>query len=251
MKVLIYLGFGLVIGAASCKAIKNTGSKPVGAKPHNTDLLHVREETAGGQTIPLTSDMKVVEPNSTLTVTIDIATLTDQLAGTTLSPEITNKLDMLLKMVQQQQVAMENVTQSLQIINKDPKSPAWRPYMQKLGPFVDLINQDPRAKAIFNASIAALPQPPTTIQKYQTLFTTAAKYIAQLQDEIQQEAKANGIYLQLGAFLNTKNGQTAIHIPNYDDYSSQPSSLVEQFQYTLTEAQQTDLAAISGFIHGC
>ena len=242
MKSPLYIGIGLLLSLASCKSIKNAGHDPIDNKPHNTDLLHVQEETTGGKSILLTSDMKVVEPNSTLTVTIDIAALSNQLAGTSLPPDITAKLNLLLAMVQQQQEAMQDVTEALLINAKDPKSPDWKPYMHKLGGFVRLIANDPQTHAIFNAS---LPANPTIPQQYQTLFTTATKYIAQLQDQIQQEAKANGVYLQLGAFLNTKSGQTPIHIPGYDDYTSQPSSVVEQFQYTLTAAQQKDLTAIS------
>jgi len=237
MKLLTYFGVGLMLGVASCSSIKNM---PV--KPHNTDLLQIQEKTIRGETIALTNDMKVVEPNSTLTVTVNKAALSNQLAGTELSSDVTDKLQKLLAMLQQQQAAMQDVTDALLINNKDPKSVEWRPYMQKLGSFVRLIRDDPQTKAIFNATV---PANSTISQSYQALFTTAATYVGQLEEKIQQEAKINGVYLQLGAWLDTKNGQMPIHIPGYDDYTSQPISVVQQFQYTLTAEQKQDLTAIS------
>lgn len=247
MKLLIYFGAGLLLGAASCSSMKNIPYKDVSStiisdKPHKKDLLEVQEKTTSGNSIELTSDMNVVEPNSTLTVTIDKAALSDQLAGSELSPDITAKLQKLLAMLQQQHAAMQDVMAALLINNKDPKSVAWQPYMQKLGGFVRLIRDDPKTKAIFNET---LPPNSTIAQRYQTLFTTASTYITQLEEQIQLEAKANGVYLQLGAWLDKKNGQTAIHIPGYDIYTSQPSFEVEQFQYTLTPAQKQELTAIS------
>jgi hypothetical protein len=242
MKLLIFVGAGLLLGVASCSSIKNMSTTSVSVMPHNKDLLQVQEKTISGKTIDLASNMKVVEPNSNLVVIVNKAALSDQLAGTELSPDVTAKLGSLLAMIQQQKAAMQDVTDALLINNKDPKSVEWQPYMKKLGSFVRLIRDNPQTKAIFNAT---LPANSTILQSYQTLFTTAALYIIQLEAQIQQEAKANGVYLQLGAWLDTKNGQTPIHIPGYDDYTSRPSSVVEQFQYTLTAEQKQELTAIS------
>lgn len=233
MRRIAYLSAGILLGAVSCKT--SFAQTPTG-------ILTVQEKTVAGKTITLTSDMKVVEPNSTLIVTINKSALLAQLPEAEFGNDITDKLKTVKQLLLQEKDLMNDVVQAVQSYAKDPHAKDWTSHLQPLHQYLVFINKNPDLKTLFNQNVASAT---TTIERYQAIFTTASKYVAQLQTQMEAEAKANGVYVALGAWLDAKNGQTSIHIPGYDDYASQSSSVVEQFQYTLSAAQQAELAQIA------
>ncbi|HET6252955.1 MAG TPA: hypothetical protein VFE32_02710 [Puia sp.] len=244
MRIIQIVALGTLLTVAfSCKTPKvATGRPPRPEVPHNGELLSIQEVDGSGDTIPLKPNYRVVDPNSTLLVTLDNSALAGKLAGSELSPEITARLSKLKEMLQAEQQAIQNVTEAIQSYNKDPKSLDWSALMQKQHDFVRLIILDKDALKIYKS---LLPANSSITVQYQTLFKTAAAIVDQIQAQVTQEAKTNGVYVQLGAWVGNGGSQTPVHIPGFDDYTPQPAYTVERFQYVLTDEQKNELNSIA------
>jgi hypothetical protein len=72
--------------------------------------------------------------------------------------------------------------------------------------------------------------------------------LTDLQTRLLQEAKKNGTVVQLGAWLETKQAATPIHIPGFDIYDPQAPTTVERFQINLTADQKKELQEISSLV---
>jgi hypothetical protein len=202
-------------------------------------LLRIVETDENGRNIILQPNYKVVEPNSTLTVTINKALLLAKLPQTQLSPEITGRLVFLRKMIAAEQDAIKEVQNAILAYNANASDSTALAELHSLRPLVILVGSDPEAKRIFAEELRRLS--PGIINSYRALFATAHRLVDRVQEQILKEAKEKGVYLQLGAWLDTKGTQTSIHIPRYDDYAYQPSYQVERFQYSLSPEQKKEL----------
>ena len=207
-----------------------------------TPLWNIREVDDGGDTIVLQSGYKVVDPNSTLLLQLNTEALSQTLAGSALSPDVTDRLKLLKDMLTHEQQAVQDVTEAIAIYNKDPKSPDWGALFRKQKEFVTIIREN--YLALYNS---LLPATRSHLDEYTTLFRTASAAIAQLEDQILQQAKSTGVAVQLGAWVGTtaNPAQTPVHIPDFDDFSPQTAYSVERWQVTLTDEQKQELNDIS------
>jgi hypothetical protein len=245
VKKLIWTVAGLAgLTLVSCKVSNGVKMTPtVKEIPHDGVLLHTQEIDDGNDTITLKSSYKVVDPNSTLVVTLDNSALKDKIAGSELSPAVTERLGKLKEMLAAEPQALQNIADALTAYNKDPNSNAWQDLLQQESDFTRLILRDKDSRKLFTTRF---PQDAGIQSQYENLFKTATLVVAEIEDKITQEAKTNGVYVQLGAWVGSGSSQTPIHIPGFDDYSSQPAYTVERFQYTLTQEQQNELTDIAG-----
>lgn len=206
------------------------------------NFLTLTETDESNKVIMLSSEYKIVDVNSTLNVKINTAQLAKKIPQTVLSSRITDQLKKLRQMVTSEQNAIINVQDAIILYTKDPNSPEWSKKLRENRDFVRLINSDPESLDIY---VSLIHSGDDVVAQYRALFKTATMMIGNIEDKIQAEAKKNGVYIQLGAWLENKTGSTPIHIPDFDDYTSQPAYTVERFQYSLTDEQKTELTGIS------
>jgi len=203
-------------------------------------LLKIIEIDEDGKRIELKPQYLIVDPNSKLELTIDSMEL-QKIAGATFSSDITAKLALLKKILLAEKESIQNVNKAISSYrNGDPPS-KYIPLLQSQSAITELILRDPEGLLIFKS----LNSPPDIITQYANLFKSAAIMLDRLEQRLKDEAKAKGVYVQLGAWITNKGESNPIHIPGFDSYSAQPASLVERYQMVLTPEQKEQLNEIS------
>ena len=195
--------FSLSIFLYSCSPLKSgqvNSKEPT--QPHNQELLTLIENDPDKNTIALNANHKVVDPNSTITININKDVLKEKLSSSFLSTDITNRLINLKAMISHEEQSMREISEAIRIYNTRSTNPDFREILRKQKEFVNLILLDKESLAIYKS---LLPSTSSTLDQYKCLFKTASQMIQVLQDKINEEAKKNGVYLQLGAWLENKN----------------------------------------------
>lgn len=234
--IIIMIMVGLKGMAQAQKTKKATDSVGMPGQGY----IHIIELDEDGSQVKVQPNFRVVDPNSVLNVTIDTAMIR-QTVGSTLSPDITVKLKKLTAMLAAEKQSIDNVQAAIISYQKGEPKEVWQGLLKKQGPFRQLITRDPDALAIYNS----IPKDTSFNSQYEALFKAAAIMISRLKDQIVWQAKTNGIYIQLGAWLETSATSTPIHIPGFDTYTPQPAYSVQRFQIVLTEAQKAQLQQIT------
>ncbi len=225
---------------------KNTPTQPVvdasstsviPVKP-NREIISVTEMDSNGKTIRLGPGYKVVDPNSSLKITIDQTTLYAVVATENNSnSDLIKKLGTLKKMLLADVKAINVLKIAISGYNKNAD---WKAALGSLREFAVIIFDDPIANEIY----ISLPPTNDIIQQYSDMFVTANIYAKQLEESLKVEAQKNGIYLQMGGWINSKGGSQPVHIPGFDDIATN-NFRVEQFQLVLTDEQKKELDAFS------
>jgi len=228
------------------KVATGKAAKKTKGTTSNTDdaqrFFSIKEVDENGSTVTFQPDYRVVDPNSVLNLTIDTAALISK-AGATLSPDITVKLKKLVNMLAAEKESIDNVKGAIIAYQQGRPKQIWQPLLKKQGDFARLILKDPDNLSIYNS----VPKDTSIVSQYEALFKAASIIIGRLKDQIVSQAKTNGVYVQLGAWLETSKASTPIHIPGFDSYTPQPASSVQRFQLVLTDDQKAQLQQISAF----
>lgn len=202
----------------------------------------IKEVDEDGSTVTFQPNYRVADPNSVLNLTIDTAALIKEI-GATLTPDVTVKLKKLVNMLAAEKESIDNVKNAIIAYQQGKPKEVWQLLLRKQGDFSRLILKDPDNLAVYNS----VPKDTSFVSQYEALFKAATIIIGRLKDQVVAQAKTNGVYVQLGAWLETSKSSTPIHIPGFDTYTPQPSSLVQRFQLVLTDEQKAQLQQISQF----
>jgi hypothetical protein len=213
--------------------------------PVKSGVLQLVEWTDGGKQIPVTGQTRIVEPNSVLHVLIDKDSLKKILSGNVMGQDVSDELSLLNAMLSKQAEAIKNLNEAISLYNANKPAAVWQKPLQNNQAFVRLIlhnNKDKDARAIYNG---LAHKPGDVIGEFQNLFTTAQLLIPKILNQITVQAKAQGVYVQLGAWLDAGKNSAPIHIEGFDEYLPQTPSSVERFQVVLTQDQQAQLDSIT------
>jgi hypothetical protein len=206
--------------------------------------LKVTEIEKGGHRIPLEADFVIVEPNSKLEINIDKEKLKD-IAGATLSPGTALKIRKIREVLAAEKKSLDNLNKAIEAYKNGAHPDVYVPLLQQQNELVTLVIRDTDGGPFYKS----LPPDTSITVQYENIFKAAAYMLDKLQTRVLDEAKQNGLYIQLGAFLVQKNTNTPIHLPGFDSYDTQEPTTVERFQLVLTKEQSEDLQAISGLVN--
>jgi len=225
--------FILLSSICNCFSQGNTATK-------QNQLLNIVEIDEDGKRITLKPEYRVVDPNSKLELTIDKDQL-QSLASESFSADILKRMIALKKILLAEKESMSNVANAIEAYRAGGAPKTYIPLLQQQSQLTNLILNDPEGKIIFRS----LGSPPEIIVQYANLFKTAALLLDKLEQRLKAEAKAKGIYVQLGAWITNKQESNSIHVPGFDSFTTKPATTVERFQVVLTAAQQNELKEIA------
>ena len=77
-------------------------------------------------------------------------------------------------------------------------------------------------------------------EMYSGVYHAAAKVLADMENEIEQFSKDQGVNIQFGGWLITKNQNIPVHFQGFDDIAPQDPYEVERWQFIPTEEQKND-----------
>ncbi|WP_207425044.1 hypothetical protein [Pedobacter sp. SYSU D00535] len=207
-------------------------------------VLRIKETTSNGKDIDHEPNYRVVDPNSILTIQLDREQLYSRMADTTAHKELTERLRKLRMMLEKEVEALQTLARAIEEFDKGQKTDLrWQQSLKKLAPYTNLILRDPQGMKAYTLVRGAGVD--NINDQYALLFKAARLMVETLEDELKAELKANGSYVQLGAWIETKQGQRALHIPGFDDIAPQKPYQVAQFIYLLPEEQQQEMKAIA------
>ena len=246
----IFVAGLLFVGISACKTAQqtahvkqadglfrnsDTSSVSLRNDPQNSNgsVVILDEIAPSGKTIKLSTQHKVIDPNSKLQITFNETALYDAVTDGNDHARLVKKLNSLKKMLQAEVTAMKALQTAISSygIGSD-----WKGALASLHEFTVLIFDEPDANTIYEG------MPPTNdiVQQYSNMFITAGTFSKQLEEEMKAEAQKNGIYIQVGAWIESKEGQRPVHVPGFDDLAESVFR-VEQYQIILTEEQKKEV----------
>jgi hypothetical protein len=204
-------------------------------------LLQLVEWSEDGKQLPISDANKIVEPNSKIHVLFNKDCLKSELSGAIMGQDVTDRLNLLSAMLANESKAMKDLNDAISAYNANKPDSVWMKPLQRIRPYAFLILKNKESRAVY----VSLKDDNTPLTEYANLFNTASIIIPKMLDEIQTEAKQQGVYVQLGAWLDAGSASSPIHIDGFDDYVPQTPSTVERFHVLLTPAQQAALDSIT------
>ena len=123
-----------------------------------------------------------------------------------------------------------------------------QPVFGKIGnPALRIINRAPpgtRLRNELNRQLANIPREAGIAGTYRVLFEGASREVELLKKELDSIVKNHGVYIQLGAWLDTRKSTNPIHLPGFDTYPEGEEYVVKRWNISLSEEQKEQLASI-------
>ena len=186
---------------------------------------------------------KVVDINSILEIELDKAKIVSQietLYPTQLPADMAKKISLLRAAIEKRNDNLSKITEVVNRYNyeafkKDPNAlKLYAADLQTLSQsMVDIFNIDSRIKQRYIQLKGG--------DMYERVYTAAAYVLNHLESEVDSFVKDKGFYFQFGGWLHSKNKNTALHFPGFDDIAPQPHYEVNRWQFLPTKEQVDEL----------
>ncbi len=108
---------------------------------------------------------------------------------------------------------------------------------------LDLADRDPQLRARLEAALEEAVSTPGQ-GLYATLFRVVADEATRLRSQLDTFATTRGVYIQLGAWIESSGGQRPIHLAGFDEFPEAAPVDIERFgihAIALTQSQETEL----------
>ena len=211
-----------------------------------TAVVNIQEVDEEGNQIALTDKSRIVDINSTLNVTIDRSALNkylEQKGLTGSASPLVARIDTLTAVLKR---GDESLLQLQQTFATQPAANAtaaerkahWAQTAAAAADAALLIRNEPDLNRYLNALLVQDPQAAANpIEQYRLVYVAAANIARDLQTEVDTAATTGGVYVQLGAWIESR----AIHIEGFDDYPKDERYVVQRWNLALSEDEQARL----------
>src|SRR5262249_29339545 len=213
-----------------------------------TSIISIQEVDEDGNQIALADKSRIVDINSTLNLTIDRNQLNkylEQKGLTGSASDLVARIDALSEVLRREDASLQKLQQ---VFATDPGPSAslkerkahWEQTAAAAADAALLVNNVPELNSYLNALLVQNPQQAMNpIEQYRLVYVAAANIARDLQTQVDNVATTNGVYVQLGAWLET----TPIHIEGFDDYPTGEHYVVQRWNLALSADEQARLNA--------
>ena len=201
-------------------------------------------------------DISAFDINSRVEIDIDKdllrKALFDQLEIAPPPDDITNRISVLQDAAQKGIVALVPLQNALMEWLQTPDSlrsiNTLQPIFNQIGDpalrIIDLAPAGSRLRKELNRQLAIIPREAGTAGTYNILFEGALREVGLLKNELDDIVKNHGVFIQLGAWLDTRKSTNPIHLPGFDTYDEREQFVVKRWNISLSEAQKEQLKSI-------
>ncbi|RYE55209.1 MAG: hypothetical protein EOP48_10695 [Sphingobacteriales bacterium] len=209
------------------------------------EKYEMKEITENNKTVVLGSEYKIVEPNSVVKISLNKNHLREDMAHLALPIEITESLKSYRDILAKQSILMADIVAAVDLYRKGEPVALWKEKLKSSEIIGDLINKDPELELLVRKLITSETEIEYDLIRYHVFFQAVNLRLGDLEERILNEAKDNGVFLQLGAWLKTGASTKEIHIPGFDTYEAAERYSVTRFQLILTAEQQAEFDQIA------
>ena len=178
--------------------------------------------------------------------------LVDQLKMDPFSEEIINRISALQNAAEKGLLALMPLQEALLEWSQAPDSQRsvadLRPLFSQIGdPSLRIINLAPpgsNLRKAFNRQLFNLPREAGVAGSYSILFEGALREAKLLTIALDDLVNNRGVFIQLGAWLETSKSTNPIHLPGFDTYPELGQYVVKRWNISLSDEQQEQLKSI-------
>jgi hypothetical protein len=214
------------------------------------DVVHIQEVDEDGNQIALTDKSRIVDINSTLNLTLDRSALNkylEQKGLTSSAGDLVSRIDTLSDVLQRSDESLQKLQQAFATQPGPNASAAERKqhWAQTAAAAADaalLVRDEPELNSYLNALLVQNPQAAMNpIEQYRLVYVAAANIARDLQTQVDNLATTSGVYVQMGAWVETR----PIHISGFDQYPQDENYVVSRWNLALSDEEQSRLTAYS------
>jgi hypothetical protein len=254
-----------ILGVSPLLAADPKPAAPASPPP----LFTVQEHNRDGRNREVEEPLNIVDIGSDLTITLDKAAIAAAIGKsgfvTAEQSQLLARLPELQKLLELRSASLDSLKRSLsayaRAVQGDPSARAEAKTQMTAAakPLNDFLQQIPDTSP-FNAALgASLENRQTIPDRFTAVFDVATAQLHSLEQQLSAStpsatgpstgntgnAGANGVYVQLGAWIVTDSGQRPIHLDGFDDYPTGTTFVINRWNLTLTPEQQQELAQYS------
>jgi hypothetical protein len=211
-------------------------------------IVNIQEVDEEGNQIALTGTSRIVDINSTLNLTIDRTALNkyfEQKGLTGSASDLVARIDTLSAVLKRSDASLQQLQKAFATA-PGPNAPAqdrkanWAKTAAAAADAALLVRDEPELNSYLNALLVQDPQAAANpMEQYRLIYVAAANIARDLQTQLDNEVTTNGVYVQMGAWIDTR----AIHISGFDDYPQDERYVVQRWNLALSEDEQARLTA--------
>ena len=183
--------------------------------------------------------------------------LVDQLKIAPFSEEIITRISTLQNAAEKGLLALLPLQEALLNWSQAPDSQKnvadLQPLFSQIGdPSLRIINLAPpgsRLREAFNRQLFNLPREAGVAGSYSILFEGALREAELLRTALDDVVNNRGVFIQLGAWLETGKSTNPIHLPGFDIYPELGQYVVKRWNISLSDEQQEQLKSIEALAH--
>lgn len=241
-RIALFLAL-VVATAARGQVVTITERDPDGGE-HGLDLA------VGGTIVDINSELAFTLDRDRLATEIgglpDLASprLSAQIQTVTALQEIVARGMTVLPRLAQALVSQRmgaDVTDSVRAVNRD-LAPLLRSISDAFPP-----EQNGARERINEAIMAAAQQGGGMITRYEAVLGQAAQEVTRLRQGLNELAREEGVTVQFGGWITTREGTTAIHLDKFDNHPDAEPFDVERWDFSLSDDQKAELAGYQDF----
>lgn len=206
-----------------------------------------RDKDNPGQIKQEFTNNRISDINSVLDIKIDLAAVNGKVSGLyseRLPEGLADKISAVLAALQQRHQSLLKLEEIVGTYNYESfktDTSAYDRYIADLAvearALTAILKIDERIKAEYFRLAGAE-------NLYSGVYEAAANVLADLETEFQLYTRENGIYIQFGGWLVTKNAKVPIHLEGFDDIAPQTPFEVDRWQFIPTEEQLKELEEV-------
>jgi hypothetical protein len=211
-------------------------------------LLTLEERDLDGKTQAV-RQLGIVDINSRVTIRIDKEALRAQLRVNHRGADtLARDIDMVRQIQQQVAAGLEALPQMQRLLSQGTdlkKNPEAQAAVDRaIGRVADAADgilsyartRAPALRADINRRIQSMP--PMT-EPYTVVFDAAAAYVKQLSADVDRRVAQDGVYVQLGAWVDTAGGVFPIHLPGFDSIPEREFVEIKRWQLAALLSPET------------
>jgi hypothetical protein len=240
----------LVAVLSTCMGVTSVGA--------GSQILSLKEIQQDGSERTLKKN-DVADLNSTIRVIIERDELRKRLAQYANSAELADmiaQMDVLRKAAIEGQKSIPDLNQALAEWAQSSKDgPAIARLQERLNKSAEtaltILNLAARGTALrntLNIAFAKTKNRPA-VEQLKVIYEEAEKEAARINNSIEAALKKDGIYVLMGAWINTSTGSRPIHLEGYDVYPIGERFEVPRFNFVLSDEQKKQIDKYAEISH--
>jgi len=215
-----------------------------------TSVVTIQEVDEDGNQIALTDKSRIVDINSTLNLTLDRTVLNNYLEQKGLTGSASSlvaRIDTLSEVLKRSDASLQKLQQAFatqpgQNASVEERKQHWAETAEAAADAALLVRGEPELNSYLNALLVQNPEAAANpIEQYRLVYVAAANIARDLQTEVDNVATTSGVYVQMGAWVETR----PIHIAGFDEYPPDENYVVQRWNLALNADEQARLTAYS------